>query len=277
LRRIRFLADLSSFRPEEAKNTISLTGSQLHQLRHVLRAEPGDELEIVDTVWRLRADATVREISAAGAELSLTKIDPFAGTSMLHLICGMPKPAAADLVVEKGTELGVSQFSFFRAERSQGKALVDSFRHRIERFRKIAESAIRQSGARTAPEFAVFDSLYAALGAEHGGNAAGASRYVLVTGSELSGERNPSPGLPALLAEEPCDLSGLTADPAGLERESNFADFSLIVGPEGGLTGAECEAARAFSYREASLGPTTLRVETAVIAACALVGLLRSR
>jgi 16S rRNA (uracil1498-N3)-methyltransferase len=45
----------------------------------------------------------------------------------------------------------------------------------------------------------------------------------------------------------------------------------LLAGPEGGLAPAEVEGARAAGWRLVSLGPRILRVETAGVAAVALV------
>jgi RsmE family RNA methyltransferase len=46
----------------------------------------------------------------------------------------------------------------------------------------------------------------------------------------------------------------------------------LAVGPEGGFTAAEVEAAKSRGWQTASLGPRVLRVETAAIAAAAILG-----
>ena len=48
-----------------------------------------------------------------------------------------------------------------------------------------------------------------------------------------------------------------------LERAAGATTARVIVGPEGGLTAAEVDAARARGYEIASLGPRVLRTETA--------------
>jgi 16S rRNA (uracil1498-N3)-methyltransferase len=45
---------------------------------------------------------------------------------------------------------------------------------------------------------------------------------------------------------------------------------TLLIGPEGGFTSAEIEAATALGWGRLSLGPRTLRVETATVAAATL-------
>lgn len=47
---------------------------------------------------------------------------------------------------------------------------------------------------------------------------------------------------------------------------------AIAVGPEGGFTDAEIDAAVAAGWQLASLGPRVLRVETAAVAAATLLG-----
>jgi 16S rRNA (uracil1498-N3)-methyltransferase len=59
-----------------------------------------------------------------------------------------------------------------------------------------------------------------------------------------------------------------------LLREGPIPDaVTLVIGPEGGFTPDEVEAAREAGYRLAGLGPLTLRSETAAVAALGLVRL----
>src|SRR4030095_1515208 len=71
------------------------------------------------------------------------------------------------------------------------------------------------------------------------------------------------------LADVPCadrfvalpGAPGSAATPAGAA--------AIVVGPGGGLTPAEVERTQALGYRAVTLGPHTLRTETAAIAALA--------
>jgi 16S rRNA (uracil1498-N3)-methyltransferase len=58
----------------------------------------------------------------------------------------------------------------------------------------------------------------------------------------------------------------LLAHPGGEELTRESGDAALAVGPEGGLTDAEVEQARAAGWRVVGLGPRVLRVETAALA-----------
>lgn len=59
-----------------------------------------------------------------------------------------------------------------------------------------------------------------------------------------------------------------------VQHISNTA-IALAIGPEGGLEPGELERARAAGWAIASLGPTTLRFETAIIAAVSVVRALQ--
>jgi len=52
---------------------------------------------------------------------------------------------------------------------------------------------------------------------------------------------------------------------------------TVVVGPEGGLTAGEADRLRAAGYRPMTLGPFTLRFETAAVAAAAIVAAARQR
>ncbi|MEE9234130.1 MAG: RsmE family RNA methyltransferase, partial [Candidatus Acidoferrales bacterium] len=55
------------------------------------------------------------------------------------------------------------------------------------------------------------------------------------------------------------------------EFPSPLQSVALAIGPEGGWTEEEREAAHAAGFREASLGGNILRAETAVLAALAIL------
>ena len=134
-------------------------------------------------------------------------------------------------VVQQGTELGVEAFRLFVSERCVVRQLSPS---RLERLRAIARESAEQSerGRVPAVEAAVpFANL-------------------------------PMSDAVLLFERAPYDESRLGA----LEPPS-----SVIIGPEGGFSPAEVEAARRAGARIAGLGPRILRSESVAIAAAAVV------
>jgi 16S rRNA (uracil1498-N3)-methyltransferase len=57
----------------------------------------------------------------------------------------------------------------------------------------------------------------------------------------------------------------------GLKTPHRPESVFAVLGPEGGFSEAEAEAAREAGFALAGLGPRILRAETATVAACALL------
>jgi 16S rRNA (uracil1498-N3)-methyltransferase len=57
-----------------------------------------------------------------------------------------------------------------------------------------------------------------------------------------------------------------------LRKQQEVRHVVVLIGPEGGFSQAEADAAKAKGFHLVSLGPNILRTETAAIAALAMVG-----
>src|SRR5262249_48037455 len=137
----------------------------------------------------------------------------------------------------KCTELGVAKIIPVIAERTEPH-LASAAVKRTERWKRIAHSASEQSRRVSPPEVTQPMRLDELVSVTRG------ARIVL---SEVESER----GLKNVL---PKDLGPLT----------------LAFGPEGGWKNEELERFSSSGWISASLGPTILRTETAVIAAVAI-------
>jgi 16S rRNA (uracil1498-N3)-methyltransferase len=152
----------------------------------------------------------------------------------ITVLQALGKGAKMDAIVRDATELGASRIVPVLAERSVRRSAAE--RHPEDRWQRIAVEAARQCGRSTAPAVERIAPLDAALAhyapAEHGG-----------IGLCL----DPESARPAreALAELP---------PA--------APVVLLIGPEGGLTGAEMDAAAERGFARVTLGPFVLRTET---------------
>jgi 16S rRNA (uracil1498-N3)-methyltransferase len=214
-----------------------LTEAARHYLRDVLRLAPGDPVELFDgrgAAW----DATVGpgfEALALGA-----RREAAAGGPALHLLFALAKGEKNDLVVQKATELGAARLAPWAAERSVVRLDAAKGAERAERWRRIAAEAARQCGRADLPAVDAPAPLEAALAAVPPG-----FRVVVLHGEGGA----PLPSL-------------------GLEGAPGVA---AVVGPEGGLTPGELDACRAAGALHATLGPRTLRAETAAIAVVAVL------
>jgi 16S rRNA (uracil1498-N3)-methyltransferase len=148
----------------------------------------------------------------------------------LSLYQAVPKGGRMDLVVEKATEVGATKIVPLLTERG----LVRPGDAKVGRWRRVAKAAARQSLRMVVPDVAQPVSF---------------SEAVLEAGGEG-----------VLLHNEP-DLAPLEAVVS--------APASLFVGPEGGWSEEELQAAEEAGLALAQLGPYRLRSETAGVVAAA--------
>jgi 16S rRNA (uracil1498-N3)-methyltransferase len=173
------------------------------------------------------------------------------------LLLSIVKFDAFEWALEKATELGVGTIVPLAAARSE-KALLTAAAKRSERWKKILLEASQQSRRLRVPALSQVANPEAAFSARR------ESQKILLS------ERPEAPPLRSSLnllqkkngsKDPPLQEGNRTAAPA--------ATVALAIGPEGGWTDSEVQAARAAQFREASLGQLILRTETAVIAALA--------
>jgi len=216
-----------------------LAGDGARHLTRVLRVEPGQRYEISDGRAAWLAEIT----EARGPRVVFRVIEPVETQELavrITLCAALIKFDRLEWMIEKATELGVESIQPVEAARSE-KGLFLASAKRAERWVRIAREAAEQSRRLRAPEILPAVRLEACLAA--GGDA----RFRL--------EEDTAPTLARLLAQAP---------PAASE-------VRLLVGPEGGWTGEEREAAARAGWLPVSLGPRVLRAETAAIAAVAVV------
>jgi 16S rRNA (uracil1498-N3)-methyltransferase len=137
-----------------------------------------------------------------------------------------------DLVIRHGTELGIARFRMFVSERCIARDLTP---RKLERLRTIAREAAEQSERGIVPPVDPPITFAEALSAA-------------APGSVLLYERH-----------EGTRLNALEPPPA------------IFIGPEGGFSPAEVEAAVRAKSRIAGLGPRILRSETVAPAAAAAI------
>jgi 16S rRNA (uracil1498-N3)-methyltransferase len=158
----------------------------------------------------------------------------------LTLIQGLPKGEKMELVLQKGTELGVSHFLPTQMERSVGRLKAEREKKRFGRWEKIIQEAARQSAQPYLPQLQIEHSLESAL------SSVDADLKLLLW--EESGQplNQVLPGIPP-------------------QR------VAVIVGPEGGVSAKEAQLAERAGYLPVSIGPRILRTETAGLAIMAIL------
>lgn len=215
-------------------------------MRRVLRLSPGDQVTALDgqgTEYTV-ALVSLRDEGAIGAIQEQSTID---SEPRLHLTLyqALLPREKFEHVLQKATEVGVRGIVPLATERSLVPAAALD-RSRLERWRRIVQEAAEQAGRAVLPDL----------------------EEPMPFSEALARQR----GQPALLAwEHETDISVRQAL-LGLQRKLRGGHISLFVGPEGGFSQSEAQAARDAGLLVVSLGPRVLRAETAgpVLAALAL-------
>jgi 16S rRNA (uracil1498-N3)-methyltransferase len=239
--RRRWIADTAT------DTTASLIGAQAEHLARVLRAQPGMQADIVANgrVYH----ATIATVS--NEEVVFTLLEEIEAKSALPitLLLAIFKFDRMEWAIEKATELGVAAIVPVIARRTE-KHLAQAADKRVERWRRLAQEAAKQSRRSDLPIIEEPIGLPQRL-------------------------QQPSTAQCILLAEDELDTTLRQRIATALaSTDSNLPDFELAIGPEGGWTNEELALFAKHHWQSASLGPRILRAETAAIASLAVAASL---
>jgi len=216
-----------------------LLGNDARHLTRVLRVEPGQRFEISDN-----RNAWLAEIAEARGERvvfrAIEALDAPEPPVRITLCASLVKFDRFEWMIEKATELGVERILPVDATRSE-RGLAKASHKRSERWVRIARESSQQSRRVRVPE------ILAAVPFEKSLSLEADYRYCL-------DEEEAPPLLRSMPAERPPG-----------------SRVAVLVGPEGGWTGAERQMSAAAGWQPVSLGPQVLRAETAAAAALAVL------
>jgi 16S rRNA (uracil1498-N3)-methyltransferase len=206
----------------------------------VLRHKPGDEIVVVDgcgAVYWVRLTTIAPDVIQGRIE----KKEQFLGEAAIPIkvIVPMLKGQRMDTMIEKGTELGVTDFLVTQSAHSVAK-ITDN---KLDRWRRIALAAMKQCLRSVLPNINYFPSLKATLESVQEDKAK-------LLYADMKGEN--------LL-----DAADLKSD----TKASRQTSVILTVGPEGGFSDEEAGLLDRFGGKSFYLGKRRLRSDTAVIAA----------
>jgi len=223
---------------------VALPRELSRRLATVLRLKRGDRLLLADGLGRdYEVELTAVSTRSVQAAVVGERASPPEPALELVLYQSLVRPQRFELVLEKGTEMGVARFVPLVSGRAQVKTEGGS--QRAERWRRIVTEAAEQCGRGRVPAVDPPAAFAEAVRTAPG------LRLLPWEGESASGGR----GLRSY-------LRGLQLIPEAV---------SLFIGPEGGFAEEEAALAREAGCVAVSLGPRVLRSETAGIVAAALV------
>jgi 16S rRNA (uracil1498-N3)-methyltransferase len=230
----RFYAPRSRF----SGHTVVLDGDESRHLRDVLRLKSGDEINVFDGEGR-EFLCRIELVDKTGTMVRLDReVSPISPESPLDLTlaAAVLKGEKFDLVVQKAVELGVTALIPLQTKR--GDVKISNASKRVDRWRKIALEAAKQSGRAKLMEIpGTFDLQTLLEGPRYDDN--------FVMFSERGGD----------------NFASVT--PA--------KKITALIGPEGGWDDSEIDAAREKGGRIVTLGGRILRAETAAISIAAIL------
>lgn len=219
---------------------VALPGDQAHHARDVLRLDVGDAVELFTAAGRTAAGVIV-EATAAAVIVEVRDLRDAAAGLALTIASAVPKGARGDWMIEKLSELGVARFVPLITARS---VVHPEGRSKIERWQRLAAESAKQSHRTGVMQIEPLTAL----------------KEVLEHRSATTGFLSTAAGaLP---------LSSILHPPT--------PPLALLVGPEGGWSPEEIARFAERHLTPITLGGTILRVETAAIAAAAVVAALMS-
>ncbi|MEI7841490.1 MAG: 16S rRNA (uracil(1498)-N(3))-methyltransferase [Gallionellaceae bacterium] len=227
--------------PLPLSTNFELPAQAAHHASRVLRMRLGDAVQIFDGIGNA-LDATINEISGKRVilgNLQTCMVQPEAGLRIVlaQAMCSSDK---MDWIVQKATELGVSEILPVQAQRSVAKLSGTRAEKRTEHWRSVAISACEQCGRNTLPLIHAPQELESWLMSMR---AASSAKFILLPGGATQLRTQTKPTL----------------------------SVTLLIGPEGGFTPDEANVAQQMDFSPILLGPRVLRTETAALAAVSAV------
>ena len=220
---------------------IELTGSDARHIRTVLRMKQGDEIIVSAGAkgrYRCRIESVEETIGLAVIEKMSIDKNPL---PVITLYQSIAKGRKMDGIVRMSCEMGVARLIPIITERCDVKLKPgeENVARKLDRWKAISLSAAKQSKAVTAT---IIDSP--------------------VTLDKVAGSGDVN-----LVFWE---VEAQSLKPV-LENRPLPSSINILIGPEGGFTAEEVSLLKDRGFISASLGPKTLRTETAPIVAVAQV------
>lgn len=223
----------------EPGSVVAVGGSEAAHALRTKRLRPGEPVELFDGAGRV-ASCTVEPAGEPGRKRE-RELEVRVGrvrfvereTPRIEVWSATPKGARVDELVEGLSEVGAALWIPLQTART----VVDPRPAKLDRLRRLATESAKQCGR----------------------------AWILDVGRErtVSEALAPDAGVCIVLA----DGAGEAFRPDGAAA----AVVRLLIGPEGGWTDAEREQARSAGAVVARFGPHAMRIETAAVAAAAIV------
>ena len=228
-------------------NQIEIIGEDVNHIKNVLRLSEKEKIKICDSENQINYICEIFEITKQNVICSILEKaeNEVEGNVELHIYQGLPKADKLELIIQKGTELGVSKFIPVSFKRSIVKLDGKDEKKKNERWQKIAEVAAKQCGRDLIPKVEHLENLQEVCSK--------ISEYDLVM---VAYELEESNYIKQKLKEMP-------------KKESY--KIAVVIGPEGGLEKEEVDKMYGAGAKVITLGKRILRTETVAMQVASII------
>lgn len=224
-------------------DTIEIIGPDVKHIRDVLRLRVGEEVEIssegftyISKIESLEKSKVIASILDKSKGINEPPIE-------IILYQGLAKGSKMDVIIQKGTEVGIKTFYPLATSRSIVKINdIKKEQSKVERWNTIADGAAKQSKRDLIPKVENVISFKDMI------NLLKDAENIIVPYEDEKAN-----GIK-------CDLQNITGN-----------KIHLIIGPEGGFDPSEIEKLKELGASIVTLGPRILRTETAGLVAAAVI------
>lgn len=236
---------MNFFVPKECVNDskIIIKGSDVNHIKNVLRHVVGDVLDVVSD--NIKYSAKIVEINSELIKCEIVDVHKEDTSNVkITIFQGLAKADKIEYIIQKCTELGVYEIAPVEMKRCVVKLDSKDKIKKIERWKKIAEVASKQS---LRNDILKVGKIYSF---EDMKNCINNYDYVI-----LAYEKEVNVTLKSILKKIDCD----------------FVNIAVIIGPEGGIDDGEVAELIAQGAKSVTLGKRILRTETAPVAIAAII------
>ncbi len=225
------------FAKSKDSNQFILEDTDYHHIKNVMRNHIGDQIEVVyDTMVYI---CKITNLNPITLEITDTLIQNSEMNIDVTIALSLVNEQKFDLIIQKLTELGVSNIIPIKTERSIVKLDAKKIPKKIERWQMICKEASEQSKRIKIPKV-----------------------HNIISLKELTNVEN---NLKLI-----CSLSENTK-PLKEYLKQDTKEVLFVIGPEGGFSNQEEKMLLANNFLPVSLGKRVMRVETAAIYVASII------
>ena len=226
---------------------ILIDTDDVNHIKNVLRKNIGDEILVCDFEKRINYDCEIKEIGKREIVCEILGQREAVSESnvRIDIFQGLPKADKMELIIQKGTELGVNCFIPVSFKRSVVTLEGKDEEKKIARWQKIAEVAAKQSGRDCIPLIKNIENVKNIC--------------------QLFGKYDI-----VLVAYEAENQNGLKNALESLKSKEEVK-IAVVIGPEGGIEEQEIDLFKEAGAQIVTLGKRILRTETVCLAMTAII------